>query len=99
MNASNFAHAGYALAMMAIVWALTGNALAGAMLGVGFFAGREHSQAEYRSIQQFYGGKRANMPNVFVAFMPRAWSLDSFLDLALPIIAVSIALLFIQLFS
>jgi hypothetical protein len=33
MNVSNFAHAAYALAMMAIVWALTGNALAGAMLG------------------------------------------------------------------
>ena len=98
MNASNFAHAGYALAMMAIVWALTGNALAGAMLGAGFFAGREHAQAEYRSIQQFYGGKRANMPE-WAGFMPRAWSKDAVLDLALPIIAVSIALLFIQLFS
>ena len=99
MNASNFIHAGYALLMMAIVWALTGNPLAGAMLGVGFFAGREHSQAEYRSIEQFYGGKRANLPNEFVAFMPRAWDLDSVLDLVFPIIAVSIVLLFVRLFA
>jgi len=99
MNASNFIHAAYALAMMAIVWALTGNALAGAMLGAGFFAGREHSQAEYRSIEKFYGGKRANMPNEFVAFMPRAWDLDSVLDLVFPIVAVSIVLLFVRLFS
>jgi len=91
MNASHFAHAGYALAMMAIVWALTGNILAGAMLGAGFFAGREHAQAEYRSIQQFYDGKRANMPE-WAAFMPRAWSLDSFLDLVFPIVAVGIVL-------
>ena len=95
MNASNFAHAAYALAMMAIVWALTGNALAGAMLGVGFFAGREHSQAEYRASQQFYGGKRANMPE-WAAFMPRAWSLDAVLDLVFPIVAVGIVLFVIR---
>lgn len=82
---------------MAIVWALTGNPLAGAMLGVGFFAGREHCQAEYRSIEKFYGGKRANLPNEFVAFMPRAWDLDSVLDLVLPMVAVSIVLLVLQL--
>ena len=96
MNASNFAHAGYALAMMAVVWALTGNPLAGAMLGIGFFAGREHSQAEYKSIQQFYDGKRANMPD-WAGFMPRAWSKDAVLDLVFPIIAVSIVLLVLQL--
>ena len=90
MNSSNFIHAGYALLMQFIVWLITGDLLAGAMLGVGFFAGRAHSQAEYRSIEQFYGGKRANLPNEFVAFMPRAWDLDSVLDLVFPIIATSI---------
>ena len=87
MNISNFIHAGYALLMQLIVWLITGDWLAGAMLGIGFFAGREHSQAEYRSIEKFYGGKRANMPNDFVGFMPRAWDLDSVLDLLFPIIA------------
>jgi hypothetical protein len=91
MNASNFIHAGYALLMMAIVWALTGNPLAGALLGVGFFAGREHSQAEYRSIQQFYDGKRANMPD-WAGFMSRVWSKDSILDLMFPIVAVTVVL-------
>ena len=87
MNISNFEHAGYAVLMQVIVGLLTGNWLAGAMLGIGFFAGREHAQAEYRSIEKFYGGKRANLPNDFVAFMPRAWDLDSVLDLLFPIIA------------
>lgn len=72
--------------MQVIVWSISGDWLAGAMLGIGFFAGREHSQAEYRSIEQFYGGKRANMPNDFVGFMLRAWDLDSVLDLLFPII-------------
>lgn len=98
MNASNFAHASYALVMMAVVWALTGNALAGAMLGVGFFAGREHSQAEGRAIKNVYDGKRENLPNAFVGFMPRHWTLDSVLDLVFPIIAVSIVLVFVQFF-
>lgn len=99
MNASNFAHAGYALVMMAVVWALTGNPLAGAMLGIGFFAGREHAQAESRAIKNVYDGKRENLPNDFVGFMPRHWNLDSALDLVFPIIAVSIVLLFVRLFS
>lgn len=90
MNVSNFIHAGYALLIQFVVWLITGDLLAGAMLGVGFFLGREHSQAEYRSIEKFYGGKRANMPNDFVGFMPRAWDLDSVLDLVFPIIAVSV---------
>ena len=89
MNISNFIHAGYAVLIQVIVWLITGDWLAGAMLGIGFFAGREHSQAEYRSIEKFYGGKRANMPD-YAGFMPRAWDLDSVLDLLFPIIACSI---------
>lgn len=95
MNTSNFVHAGYALVMMAVVWALTGSPLAGAMLFIGFFAGREHAQAEYRAINTDFGGKRANMP-WYAGFNPKYWSLDSVLDLALPITAVLMALLFIK---
>ena len=86
MNISNFIHAGYAVLIQVIVWLLSGDWFAGAMLGIGFFAGREHSQAEYRSIEKFYGGKRANMP-WYGGFEPRAWDLDSVLDLLFPIIA------------
>ena len=86
MNKTNFEHAGYAVAMQLSVWLLTGNLLAGALLGIGFFLGREHAQAEYRAIEKFYNGKRANMP-WYGGFEFRAWSLDSVLDFVLPIVA------------
>ena len=82
----NLEHSAYALLFMAIIGLLTNNWLAGAMLGIGFFLGREHAQAEYRVIQKFYEGKRANMP-WYGGFEPRAWDLDSVLDLLFPIIA------------
>jgi hypothetical protein len=91
MNASTLAHAGYSLLMMAAVWLLTGNALAGGLLGIGFFAGREHAQAEYRAIASFYDGKRENMPD-WAGFMPRSWDLGSVMDLAAPIVSVLVAL-------
>lgn len=82
----NLEHSAYALLFMAIIGLLSGDWLAGAMLGVGFFVGREHAQAEYRVIQKFYDGKRANMP-WYGGFEPRGWDLDSVLDLLFPIIA------------
>ena len=91
----NLEHSAYALLFMAIVGLLTGNWLAGAMLGVGFFLGREHAQAEYRVIQKFYEGKRANMP-WYGGFEPRGWDLKSVLDFGLPIIVTTIALLIIK---
>jgi hypothetical protein len=90
MNKSNLIHAGYSLVIMLLFWALTGNALASALLIVGFFAGREHSQAEYRAISTDFGN-RASMP-WYSGFNPKYWGVDSVLDLALPIAAVSIVL-------
>lgn len=43
------------------------------------YIGREHAQAEYRSIKSFYGGKRANAP-WWCGFEPIAWDLKSLLD-------------------
>ena len=85
----NFQHSAYALLFMAIIGLLTGNWFAGAMLGVGFFLGREHAQAEYRVIQKFYDGKRANMP-WYGGFEPRGWDRKSVLDWALPTVAVTL---------
>jgi hypothetical protein len=48
-----------------------------------FFLGREIAQAEYRLIQQHYGGKRANMP-WYGAAEPRAWTRKGLLDWILP---------------
>jgi hypothetical protein len=95
MNRSNFEHAGFALLMQGAVWLLTGNLLAGALLAIGFFFGREHSQAEYKAINTDFDGKRANMP-WYAGFNPKYWSKDSVLDLALPIVAVTIVLFFVK---
>jgi hypothetical protein len=69
---------------------------AGALLAAGFYLGREHAQAEYRVIQTYYGGKRANMP-WYGGFEPRGWDLKSILDFGLPIIVTTIALIIIKL--
>jgi hypothetical protein len=81
---------------MVITGLLTGNWLAGAMLGIGFFLGREHAQAEYRVIQKFYDGKRANMP-WYGGFEPRGWDRKSVLDFVLPIAATGIVLIIFKL--
>jgi hypothetical protein len=91
----HFEHSAYALLFMAIIGLLTGNWLAGAMLGIGFFLGREHAQAEYRVIQTYYGGKRANMP-WYGGFERRAWDVKSILDFVLPIVATTIVLIIIK---
>jgi hypothetical protein len=83
MNRSNFEHAGFALLMQGAVWLLTGNLLAGALLAIGFFFGREHSQAEYKAINTDFGGKRANMP-WYAGFKPKYWSTDAKLDTLFP---------------
>jgi len=57
--------------------------------------GREHAQAEYRVIQTYYGGKRANMP-WYGGFERRAWNVKSILDFVLPIVATTIVLIIIK---
>ena len=85
-------HSAYALLFMAIVGLLTGNWFAGACVGSAFFLGREHAQAEYRVIQKFYDGKRANMP-WYGGFEPRGWDVKSMLDWILPtVITMTIAI-------
>lgn len=72
-----------------------GLSLVGAVLVSAFFAGREHAQAEYRVIQKFYDGKRANMP-WYGGFEPRGWDLKSILDFVLPIVATTAAVVIIN---
>ena len=68
MNASNWQHVGQALLLQAAVGLATGNWLAGACLGIGFFAGREHSQRE----SQITGGKPVGDLKWWQGF--RGWS-------------------------
>jgi hypothetical protein len=61
---------------------------AGAAAGAWYFVGREYAQAEYRLIEHYYGGKRANMPTLAPLQESRAWNTKSILDWVLPSIAV-----------
>lgn len=55
-------HALAALIVQIIVARLTGNWWIGAALASGYFIGREIAQAEYRWIELYGHGLRANMP-------------------------------------
>lgn len=83
-------HAMAALAVQAAVGFATGNWWAGAALGAGLFAGREHAQAEHRWIAQFTpDGRRRSMP-WWGGFDPRVWGkLDAWADWLLPVAAVA----------
>lgn len=47
------------------------------------FIGREHAQAEYRWIERYGLGLRANMP-WYGGFQPRVWTIKSLYDCLLP---------------
>lgn len=65
-------HALAALAIQALIGLTTRNWWAGAALASGYFIGREIAQAEYRWIEQFGHGLRANLP-WWGTFDPRVW--------------------------
>lgn len=78
-------HALAALAIQLLIGLATRNWWAGAALASGYFMGRELAQAEYRWIEQFGQGLRANLPwwGVFdLRVWPRA---DQWADLIGPI--------------
>ena len=63
-----------------------GSWFTGGALACIWFIAREHTQAEYRWIAQFGGGKRANMP-WWGGFDLRAWNIPSLLDWFVPVLA------------
>jgi len=89
MNLDLFAHALAAIAIQAVIGWRTGNWWAGAALASGYFIGREIAQAEYRWIEQFGEGLRANMPWT-AAFDRRIWhNPDQIMDWLGPIVITS----------
>lgn len=82
-------HAALALLAQIAVGALTGRWLVGGLAAAAFFLGREHAQAEYRWIEIFGAGRRANLP-VWGGLDPEAWTAQSVFDVLLPIFAVCI---------
>jgi hypothetical protein len=87
MNKTHFEHIIYAL-LMQLPFGLFGYWWVGAALAIGFFAGREHAQAEERYIKA-NGGVRANAKwPEFGALQPKLWNIDSVLDFVAPAVCV-----------
>lgn len=80
-------HALITLALSALAWLIGLHTEVSAM-SAAFYCGREHAQAEYRTIKSFYGGKRANAP-WWCGFECRAWNAKSMADWLGPV-AVSV---------
>jgi hypothetical protein len=82
------AHVALALATQWLVDRLTGSRAAGACAAIAWAVAREVTQAEYRWIERFGDGLRANMP-WWGGFDLRVWSrMDPWLDWLLPSVAV-----------
>ena len=79
-----------ALMVQAAVGLLTRNWWAGAAVASTYFIGREIAQAEYRWIEQFGDGLRANMP-WWAPLDPRVWTTpDPWWDWIGPVVATCI---------
>ena len=88
LDLSPLYHALVALALQCASGLAIGDWFAGGATGCTWFIAREHTQAEYRWIAQFGGGKRVNMP-WWGGFDWRAWNLPSLLDWLVPVLACS----------
>lgn len=92
MDFTPLIHALIAVAAQALVGLLTGNWWLGGLMACVWWIAREHTQAEYRWIDRFGGGLRANMPQ-WGGFDLRVWSAASVLDWLVPALACT-AILF-----
>lgn len=83
-------HAIIALAVQITVGLTTRNWWAGGLAACCYFIGRELAQAEYRWIEQFGAGLRANAP-WWAALDRRVWtSADQYADLIGPVAACTV---------
>lgn len=89
MDATPFMHAAISLVIQALVGLLTGNWWLGGLVACTWWVAREHTQAEYRWIEKYGQGKRANMPD-WAGFDYRVWNVPSLLDFIAPVVACSI---------
>ncbi|GAA4005821.1 hypothetical protein [Sphingomonas humi] len=76
------------LIQLAVTRGLRTNWWAGAAAAACWAISREITQAEYRWIEAYGGGLRANMP-WWGGFDPRVWHLDAMVDWALPTVVVA----------
>jgi hypothetical protein len=79
-----------ALAVQISFGLLTSDYVTGAVPICGFYVGREIAQAEYRWIEHYGNGLRANMP-WYGPFDPRVWhKLDAWIDWLGPLICCAL---------
>lgn len=89
-------HTLIALLIQVAVGLTTRNWWAGAALACGYFIGRELAQAEYRWIETYGHGLRANAP-WWAAFDARVWrTVDQIADFVGPVIATGTLALVIR---
>lgn len=86
---SPYFHAGVAVIAQLLFGLVLGDWFTGGAFGCLWFLAREHTQAEYRWIAKFGGGKRANM-SWWGGFDWRAWGKASMLDWVVPVLACSL---------
>lgn len=89
MDKTPLIHAAISLVIQALVGLLTGNWWLGGLVACTWWVAREHTQAEYRWIEKYGQGKRANMPD-WAGFDYREWNVPSLLDFIAPVVACSI---------
>ena len=81
-------HPALAATLQIILFLITNSWWIGAAAGIAFYVSRETTAAEYRWIEKFGNGKRANMP-WWGAFDRRVWDhADQFIDWIAPSVTV-----------
>lgn len=85
MDFTPLIHALIAVAAQLAVGKVTGNWWLGAVLACTWWIAREHTQAEYRWIEEFGHGLRADMPQ-WGGFDLRVWNAASVLDWLVPVL-------------
>lgn len=91
-------HGAIALFIQAVFGIALRNWWAGAAVATSFFVAREITQAEYRWIEAFGGGRRANMP-WWGGLDPAAWTPKSVMDVVVPLAVTLIVAALMQVLA
>jgi len=95
MKLADLTHSVVTLIALALGYVIDGSAIL-ALLMAYYFIGRELAQAEYRWIETFGLGRRANMP-WWGCFDKRVWNLPSLIDVVPPVLIALVAIAFLGL--
>jgi len=89
MDLTPLIHALIAVLLQIALGLLLSNWIIGGLLACTWWIAREHTQAEYRWIEKYGQGKRANMPE-WAGFDYGVWNIPSLLDFIAPVIACTV---------